>query len=128
DEIAGEKVGHIGPDVHDPADELVADRHGNGDGFLRPHVPLVDMDVGAADPGPQHLDEDVVDADRGCLDIFQPQAGLAPALYQCFHIDHDSAVRLETCRRGAGAGDSVGGYARATVPAPRGAATFGPFG
>ena len=98
DDVAGEEVGHIGPDLDDPADELVADRHGDGDGFLRPLVPLVDVDVGAADPGPQHLDQDVVDADRGRLDVFQPQAGLAPALHQCFHIDHDSAVRAGDLR------------------------------
>jgi hypothetical protein len=30
-------------------------RHGHGDGLLRPLVPLVDVDVGAADAGAQHL-------------------------------------------------------------------------
>jgi hypothetical protein len=85
DDVAREEVGHVGPDLDDPADELMPDRHGDGDRLLRPIVPLVDVDVRAADPGPQHLDQDVVDADLRLVDVLQPQAGLAPALAECFH-------------------------------------------
>ena len=41
------------------------DHQRHGDGLLRPGVPVVDVHVGAADAGPQDLDQHVVDADLG---------------------------------------------------------------
>ena len=52
DHVPGKEIGDIGAHRFNPADEFVADRHGHGDGLLRPLVPLVDVDVGAADAGP----------------------------------------------------------------------------
>ena len=60
----GKKSSTLEPTSTISPDELVADRHRHGDGLLRPLVPLVDVDVGAADAGAQHLDQHVVDADR----------------------------------------------------------------
>ena len=75
DDIAGREVADIGTDFDDLADELVADRHRDGDSFLRPGVPVVDMEVGAADASAEHLDENVVDPDFRDGDFFEPEAG-----------------------------------------------------
>src|SRR5213075_854391 len=48
-DLAGEKIGDVRTDLDDLADELVADDHRHGNGLGRPRVPLVDVDVGAAD-------------------------------------------------------------------------------
>src|SRR5580692_5137929 len=90
DDIAGEEIVDIRAHFDDFAYELVPDRHGHRDGALRPLIPFVDMHVGAADAGAQHLDQYVADADLRRLDFFQPQPRFAPALHQCFHIHHHS--------------------------------------
>ncbi len=84
-DVAGEEVQHVGADFRDAADELVTNGHGHGNDLLGPIVPLVNMHVGAADTGPQHLDENVVDSDFGDFDVFEPQAGLAFTFHQGFH-------------------------------------------
>ena len=71
----GKEVVDVGADFDDLADELVADDHRHGDGLLRPGVPVVDVEVGAADAGAKDLDEHVVDADLRFRDVFQPKAG-----------------------------------------------------
>ena len=53
----------VGADLDDLADELMADDHRHGNGLLGPGVPVVDVHVGAADAGAQHVDQHVVDAD-----------------------------------------------------------------
>ncbi len=60
----GWKSADVGADLDDLAHELVADHHRHGDGLLRPGVPVVDVQVGAADAGAVHADQHVVDADR----------------------------------------------------------------
>src|SRR5262249_55565419 len=85
DDIAREEVADVRTDLDDPADELMPDRHRHGNGLLRPIVPLVDVDVGAADAGLENANQNVVDADPGLLDIFQPESGLAAAFDQSFH-------------------------------------------
>ena len=52
DEVARLEVGDVRADLDDLADELVADDERHRDRLLRPGVPLVDVEVGAADPGP----------------------------------------------------------------------------
>jgi hypothetical protein len=86
DEIAGEEVLDVGADFNDFADEFVADGHGNGNRFARPGVPFINVDVGAADAGAINFDEDVVEADFGGGNVFQPEAGFSLALNQCFHF------------------------------------------
>ncbi len=53
-----------------------------GTGMVRcgPLVPVVDVDVGAADGRLADLDEDVVGADLGDRHLLHPDAGLAPGL------------------------------------------------
>ncbi|SPF34488.1 hypothetical protein SBA4_150005 [Candidatus Sulfopaludibacter sp. SbA4] len=94
DDFAGEEIRHVRTDLHDLADEFVADRHGHRDRLLRPIVPLVNVHIGAADPRPQHLNQHVVDPHRGHVHVFEPQAGLAPALHQRLHIHYDN-LRIE---------------------------------
>ena len=79
DDFAGVEIGDVGADLGDLADEFVADHQAHGDGLLRPIVPLVDMHVGAANACAMHADQNVVDADAGLLDVFQPEAGFIPA-------------------------------------------------
>ena len=86
DDVAGMKVVDVGADLDDLADKLVADRHGHGDGALRPLVPVVDMDVGAADAGVADADENVVDADGGLGNILEPQTGFCACLYKSLHL------------------------------------------
>src|ERR1700733_14716860 len=47
-QIAGEEVRNVGADLDDAADEFVPNGHRHRDCLLRPRVPLVDMDIGAA--------------------------------------------------------------------------------
>src|SRR5689334_15436521 len=79
DDVAGEEVGHVGPDRLDPAHELVTDHHGHRDGLLGPLVPVVDVDVRTADAGLEHTDQHVVYTDVGDGNVLQPQSGLTPA-------------------------------------------------
>jgi hypothetical protein len=50
------------------------------------------MQIGAADAGAAHADQDVVDAVRGLGDIFEPQAGLVAAFDQCFQAETSLAL------------------------------------
>ena len=51
DDIADFEIVHIAPDLDHAADELVADDHGDGDGLLRPVIPVVDMHISTANRG-----------------------------------------------------------------------------
>ncbi len=84
-QIARVEIADVGAHLHDLADKLVADRHRHRNGALRPLVPIVDMNIGAADAGALYADQDIVDADRRLGNLFEPQARLALALYECFH-------------------------------------------
>ncbi len=74
DEVADFEVGDVGADGGDFADEFVADDHGHRNGLLSPFVPLVDVDVGAADAGTADADKNIVDAVIGLRNIFEPEA------------------------------------------------------
>src|SRR5689334_16727100 len=63
DHVAGEEVADIRADFDDFADEFVPDHHGHGDSLLRPLVPLENVDVGAANAGAIHADQNVVNTD-----------------------------------------------------------------
>ena len=85
DDFTGKEVVHIFADVDDFADEFVADHHGHGNGFLRPGVPLVNVQVGAADAGAVHADEDIIDPALRIGDILQPEAGFGFRFDEGFH-------------------------------------------
>ena len=84
DNVAREEIGHIGAHRFDPSDKLVADRHRHRNRLLRPLVPLVDVDIGAANAGLQYADQNVVNADFRGGDIFEPQSRLALLLTRAF--------------------------------------------
>src|SRR5580698_5472111 len=84
-DVAGMKIVHIRPGLLDFADEFVADRHGDGYGALRPFIPVVNMQIGAADAGPADADQHVVDADGGFGNVFEPKSRLTLTFDQCFH-------------------------------------------
>src|SRR5579871_344572 len=85
DDLAGMKVGDVRADFDDASDKFVADRHGDGNGALRPIVPLINVYVGAADSGAQHLDQYVVDADLRFVDVLEREAAIGLVLDECFH-------------------------------------------
>ena len=85
DDVAGVEVVDVRADLDDPADELVADDHRHRDRLLRPGVPVVDVHVGAADAGAQHLDQHVVDAEPRDRDLFEPEPGARFLLHQGPH-------------------------------------------
>src|SRR5580658_4431396 len=85
DQVARLEVADIGADFDDLAHEFVADGHRNGDGLLRPLVPLVNMHVGAADAGFLYADEHIVDANFRHRNVFEPEAAFGPAFDQSSH-------------------------------------------
>ena len=85
DNVAGMEVVHVRADFDNLSNEFMPDHHRHRNRLLRPLVPVVDMDVGAADAGVAHADEHIVDAILRFGNILQPQAALAAALRQCLH-------------------------------------------
>jgi hypothetical protein len=89
DAVAGREPRHLAAHLDDLAAVLVADLHRHRDGALRPGVPVVDVDVGAADRGLPHADEDVVRADARRVHVLHPDARLAAsALTRAFMGPH----------------------------------------
>jgi hypothetical protein len=72
----------------DAADELVADDKAGRDRALGPFIPLIDVEVGAADGGLLDLDEHLVHAGRRRRHALHPDALLGPALHQGLHGRH----------------------------------------
>ena len=94
DEIAGMKVVDVTADLDNLADELVADHQRDRDGALRPGVPVVDVEIRAADTSAQDTDEQVVNADLRLWDILEPQAWPCLALDQRLHRIRARSPRL----------------------------------
>ena len=85
DDGADGEVFDVGADGDDFADELVADGEAGFDDGAGPGVPLVDMQVGAADAGVEDANLYVVDADLGLGNVFEPEAAFCAAFYKCLH-------------------------------------------
>jgi hypothetical protein len=79
------EVFDVGADGDDFADEFVADDEAGLDDGACPGVPLVDVEVGAADAGVEYADLYVVDADFGLGNVFEPEAAFCAAFYECLH-------------------------------------------
>ena len=97
DDFAGKEVVHIFAGGDDLADEFMADDHRHGDGLLRPRVPFVDVQVGAADAGLEHFDEHVVEPAFRVGDILQPEAAFGFGFDEGFHGVGE--VSAERCHR-----------------------------
>ena len=85
DDLAYLEPGNIGPDLDDPACEFVTHGHRRRNRGLSPLVPVVDVDVGAADPRGEDFDQDVVGPDRRHGHVVESQAGLIGVLDQSPH-------------------------------------------
>ena len=85
DDVADVEVLDVRAGLGNRTDEFMADDHRHGDGLLRPGIPLVNVHVGAADSGPVHADENVVDPDRRPGGFLQPQTGFGFAFDQRLH-------------------------------------------
>jgi hypothetical protein len=93
-QIAGAKIADVRSHLNDFADKFMTDGHWYGDGALRPIVPAVDMNIGAANARAPDADQNIVDANGGFGDLFEPQTGLALALYKGFHVDWMGSRRI----------------------------------
>ena len=85
DEVADREVADVGAKRDDLADELVPDRHRYRNRLLRPGIPAVDVQIGAADPRPANTNQDVVDPDLGLGKILKPETLLCPRLDKRLH-------------------------------------------
>ena len=63
DQLARVKIDDVGADFHDLADEFMADRHRDRDGLASPLVPIVDVNIRAANSGAVDPNQNVVNAD-----------------------------------------------------------------
>src|ERR1041385_1293888 len=88
DDVAFVEVMGVGAGGNDSADEFVADVHGNGDGFLGPGVPVVDVHIGSADAGPEDFDLHIVDAVFWNRHILEPETDFPLTFHQSAHRFH----------------------------------------
>src|SRR5205823_13593137 len=84
-EIALRESFHMIAYIVDNADELMADRHGNRDRFLRPRIPVVDMNVSPTDRRFQNANEHLVAVDFRNRNFFEPQPRLGFGLHDGLH-------------------------------------------
>lgn len=85
DDFAGVEVVNVRTDPDDLPDEFMANDHRHRDCLLCPFVPVVNVDIGTADTGLVHPDEDIVDPDGRLGDILHPQADFAMLFDEGFH-------------------------------------------
>src|SRR5688572_21815258 len=85
DAISLSDIGDEPADLHDISGELVADDEWRLAPASRPRVPLVDVDVGSADAGSSHSNENLILADLRLRQILQLETGSGGFLDQRFH-------------------------------------------
>ena len=99
DDVARVEVAHVRADLDDLADELVPDHERHRDRLLRPGVPRVDVQVGAADAGLAHADQDVVDPDLRLGHVLEPEPRLGLRFDERFHVSVSDRRSVGTDRR-----------------------------
>ena len=92
DDVVDAEILDVASHGDDPADELMAHDQRHGNGPLRPGVPVVDMDVGAADARAENLDQHVVDPDFRNRHLIEPKALAGFLLHQRFHRLHSGIL------------------------------------
>jgi hypothetical protein len=85
DDLAGVHGGDVLSHLHDLAHELMADDERRVDGVLRPLVPAVDVEVGAADARAEDPDQHVARTGFWLGHILQPQTRLRFCFDQRLH-------------------------------------------
>jgi hypothetical protein len=101
DELAYGKIGDVGAELDDFADELMADDETFADGGASPGVPVVDVEVGAADSGVEDTNFDIVDTNFRFRDVFKPETAFTAAFYECLHERVPFRVRTQVDSRTA---------------------------
>src|SRR5579884_482104 len=85
DSLARMKVRHIRSNGNDLPHKFVPNDHRNRNCGLSPGVPVIDMQVRAADARMSDPDQHVIDADRGLRNLLQAQTRRPFGLNECFH-------------------------------------------
>jgi hypothetical protein len=85
DQFARMEVIHVGTDGDDFADKLMTDNHGNRNRAARPCVPVVNVDIGAADSRSKNANQDIIDSNGRFGTILQPQSLLRVCFDESFH-------------------------------------------
>jgi hypothetical protein len=81
DDLANGEIGDVGAHGYDFADELVANDEALADGGFCPGIPVVDVEVGAADAGVENADLDVVDAHLRLWYVLKPETAFITVFY-----------------------------------------------
>ena len=93
DQIAAGEPFHLVADAIHNADKLMANDHRDRNRFLRPRVPIVDVQVRATDRCFQHTDQHIVTADLWNGHLFEPQTWLGSGFDNRLHRRlHDSKL------------------------------------
>ena len=95
DDVAHREVADVRTHLDDLTHELVADRDRHGDRRLRPRVPAVDVEIGAADTRLAHADDDVVDPVLRLRDVLEPEPGAGVGLDERLHACSVRPARAE---------------------------------
>jgi hypothetical protein len=85
DHLPWKKIFNIRPDFNNLTDELMTYHHRHGDGFARPIVPIINVQIRAANTGAIDANQDVVEPDNRFWNILEPKPGLCLFLNKCFH-------------------------------------------
>src|SRR5581483_1083672 len=88
DKFSGMEVVNVRANLDDFSDELMPNHQRNGNGLLRPLIPVIYVDISATNAGKEHPNFDVVDSDLRLRNIFEPQACFLAAFDQSFHSAH----------------------------------------
>src|SRR5690554_5774418 len=83
--LSGLVAAHTGAELDDMADKLVAQDQRWADGALSPFIPLVNVQIGAADRGLVETDQNFIRARRRNCDFAQLKAGSSRWLDQRTH-------------------------------------------
>jgi hypothetical protein len=84
-DFSGEEILDVRTNFHDLTNEFVTDHHRYGNRLLCPGIPIVNVQIGSADPRFLHTDQAVVDTDFWEGDVLQFKTYSAMMLYQSFH-------------------------------------------
>ncbi len=99
DDLSHSEIRDAGADLDQFANELVADHQGDRDGLAGPVVPIVDVEVGAANARLPYLDQYVVVSKNGFGHFFHPKSCGVFTFYQSLHALRfpDKATLSNSC-------------------------------
>ena len=85
DKVTDRDVGHARTDLDDLAGEFVAHRQWWLESLLRPVVPRLEVQVGAADASHLYLHQHIACSDGGNRNVHELEPGSGPRFYKAFH-------------------------------------------